>query len=166
MIETPEGDEQREDTTLAVFMAVAVVEAFLNIFFRVVVSEPDYAVHEARLLDDLKRRRSLDYKLRNWPKTTLGTELNLFSGVGADFVALKERRNGLAHFTSSHESKRLPGIVIQGLAGTSVYDDLTVAHAIQALAVAEGIVLEVFRLRGIPEENLGGAMHLWTGRVP
>lgn len=115
--ETPEGDAQREDTTLAVFMAVAVVEAFLNIFFRGVVSEPDYAVHEARLLDDLKRRRSLDFKLRKWPKDILGSELNLTSGIGPDFIALKERRNGLAHFTSSHQSVTLPGIVIKGLGG-------------------------------------------------
>jgi hypothetical protein len=161
----PEGDEQREDTTLAIFMAIAVVEAFVNIFFRVVVSEPDYAVHEGRLLDDLRRRKSLDYKLRNWPTTILGGEFNLSSGVGTEFVALKERRNGLAHFTSSHQSVTLPGFVIQGLAGTSIYDDLTAADAVQALAIAEAVVQEVFRLRGIPKGRLGGAMHLWTGRV-
>jgi hypothetical protein len=56
--------------------------------------------------------------------------------------------------------------VIQGLADTSVVDTLTLAAAVNALDVAEGMVRELCRLRGTPEHRLPHALHLWTGRVP
>ncbi len=57
-------------------------------------------------------------------------------------------------------------MTIQGLADTTVYDSLEVADAEKALEVAEGMVAELFRLRGMPETQIPGALHQWTGKVP
>ena len=158
--------ELKQDTALCIMLAVTVVEAFLNIFFRVVVSEPGFTQHKQRVLDDLDKRRSLDRKLRTWPAEVLGKGLDFTAPTPKAFLALKERRNALMHFTSSHETLNLPGVVIQGLADTSVVDTLTLADAAHALEAAEGMVRELCRLRGTPEHQLPHALHLWTGRVP
>jgi hypothetical protein len=69
------------------------------------------------------------------------------------------------HFTSTHQTVSLPGIEIHGAADTSVFDDLTVKDAEKGVEIAEGMVEELCRLRGLPEEKIGQALHLWTGRV-
>ena len=80
---------------------------------------------------------------------------------------LKKRRNELMHFTSSHATVNLPdGSTLHGLVDISVFDALTVADAVSALDLAEGMVEELFLLRGIPERQLPHALHAWTGKVP
>ncbi len=157
--------ERKQDTALCILLAVTVVEAFLNIFFRVIVSEAGFTQHEQRLLDDLNKRRSLDYKLRNWPRRVLGKGLDFTAAIPKAFLELKDRRNALMHFTSTHQTVSLPGIEIHGAADTSVFDDLTVKDAEKGVEIAEGMVEELCRLRGLPEEKIGQALHLWTGRV-
>ena len=156
----------KQDAALCIMVAVTVVEAFLNTFFRVVVSEPGFTQHKQRVIQDLDKRRSLDHKLRNWPGDILGKALDFTAPTPKAFLALKDRRNALMHFTSSHKTIRLPGVEIQGLADTSVLDTLTLSDARNALEVAEGMVCELFRLRGTPEDQLPDALHMWTGRVP
>lgn len=158
--------EAKQDIALCVMLAVTVVEAFLNLFFRVVVSESEFTEHEQHVIDDLEKRKSLDHKLKTWPGEILGQPLDFSAPTPKAFLALKVRRNALMHITSSHETVDLPGIVIHGLADTSVIDTLTVDHAVNALSVAEDMVCEFLRLRGIPEDKLPHALHTWTGKVP
>jgi hypothetical protein len=143
---------------------VTVVETFLNALFRVVVSESQFEKHAQLVLADLKKRRSLDYKLRTWPNKVLGKSLNFEAPGPKAFLALKERRNDLVHFTSSHETVIVPGVQIRGLADTSAFDDLALIHATRALEAAEEMVRELFRLRGIREVQLPLALHAWTGK--
>lgn len=164
--QTSDDTVLKQDAAICIMLAVTVVEAFLNVFFRVVVSEQGFMHHEQRLLKDFKSRRSLDYKLKNWPPDILGSSLELTLPTPKAFMALKERRNALMHFTSSHETINVPGATIQGLADTTAFDSLTARDAADALAVAEGMVSEVFRLKGITEEQLPYALQLWTGKVP
>ncbi len=156
----------RQNVALSILLSVTVVEAFLNIFFRVVVSEKGFVQHKQRVLDDLSQRKSLDYKLRHWPITILGKALNSRAPVPKAFRDLKNQRNSLMHFTSTHESMKLSGIAIHGLADTAVFDNLQVADAIKALDLAEGMLCELFRLKGTPEPQLKHLLHLWTGKVP
>ncbi len=163
------GDERaiREDVALCVILAVTIVEAFMNIFFRVVVSESDFTKHEKGILDDLRKRKTLDHKLRKWPRRIFGKPLNFATGTPKAFLALKERRNDLMHFTSSHTTIiPEPGIIIHGLADMSAFDTLTPSDAISALDLAEGIIRDLLQLRGIPESQLPQALHMWTGKVP
>lgn len=158
--------ERNQEIALCLFMSVTIVEAFLNIFFRVIVSRPAFVKYENLVLLYLNNRRSLDYKLKHWPKNILGRELNLQSGIGKDFMDLKEKRNQLMHFTSSHQSFNIPGISIHGLADTSVFDNLKINDARFALDVAEGMLIELFRLRGVSEKSIPHELHYWTGKVP
>lgn len=163
------GDESaiREDVALCVILAVTIVEAFLNIFFRVVVSEPDFTKHEKCILDDLKKRKTLAHKLETWPKKIFGKPLDFAAPTPKAFRALMERRNNLMHFTSSHTTIIPgPGIIIHGLADTSVFDTLTPSDAASALDLAEGMIRDLCRLRGIPEHQLPHELHMWTGKVP
>jgi hypothetical protein len=156
----------KENVVLSVILAVAIVEAFLNVLFRVLVSEPNFMKHEQRVLADLKKRKSLDYKLKNWPKEILGKSLDFEASAPKAFLALKEHRNKLMHFTSSHQTVILPGTEIQGLSDTSAFDSLSLADAVNALEIAESMVCALLRLRGVPEDRLPHAIHLWTGRIP
>lgn len=55
---------------------------------------------------------------------------------------------------------------ICGLTDTTVYEMLSVEDAISAVATAEGILEEIFKLRGVLQESIPQHMHLWTGKVP
>ncbi|MDZ4056291.1 MAG: hypothetical protein U1D69_04880 [Polynucleobacter sp.] len=159
--------ETRQDAAVAVILAVQCVEVFLNIFFRVLVSEPSYSDAELRICRDLKNPRfGLDRKIKEWPLAVLGRRLELGLGIGQRFVALKDTRHRLMHFTSSHQTISIPGVEIHGLADISVYSELSVETALEALRTAEDFLCEVFMLRGITEDNLPHAMHSWTGQPP
>ena len=156
----------KQNVALAILLSVTVVEAFVNIFFRVLVSEDGFTNHKRRVLGDLNRRMSLDYKLKTWPKIILGNELNFEASIPKRFLDLKKRRNSLMHFTSTHGSFQLSRIDIHGLANTTVFDSLRTTDAAEALELAEGMICEFFRLRGVTEQQLKHALHAWTGKVP
>lgn len=165
LTQNPNQDEVRQDAAMAIVLAVQCVEVFLNIFFRVVVSEPDFSKSADRICADLKDPRvGIDRKLKDWPKVVFGQKLELGHGAGQRFLVLKDMRHRLMHFTSSHQKMEHDGIVIQGLADTTVYDNLKVESATQALRTAEDFLCEVFRLRGIAVDALPHALHSWTGK--
>lgn len=164
-----EQDESviKENVALCVMLAVTVDEAFLNCFFRVVIGEQGFAKNEGLILKDLKKRKSLNYKLDTWPEMVFGKALDFDAPTPKAFRALMYGRNDLIHFTSSHTTVNLPdGVILHGLVDISVFDALTVADAVCALDLAEGMVRELFLLRGIPERELPHALHSRTGKVP
>ena len=159
--------EIRQDVAVAIILAVQCVEVFLNVYFRVLVSEEDFADKEKQIIADLENPRfGLECKIRDWPEKVFGKKLNLGEGAGQRFIALKNLRNRLVHFTSSHQTIEIPGIAIQGLADISAYQSLSAQTALDALFTSEDFLCEVFSLRGIDSENLSHALHSWTGRVP
>lgn len=159
-------DEAREFTALCVILGVTVVEAFLNSYFRVLVSEPMFSQHQERIVNDLKGRRSLEFKLRNWPPAVFGRAIDRGLAEAQAFDALKTRRNRLMHFTSSHEALSGPDLDLHGLADISVFATLVPADAANALRTAEDMILLFLRLRGTPEHRLPHELHVWTGKMP
>ena len=165
----PEQDESalRQDAALCVILAVQCVEVFFNVYFRVLISEPNYAHAAEKISADLASTQcGLDRKIKDWPLLVFGKKLPLGEGAGQRFVALKDLRHKLMHFTSSHETFSMPGIAIHGLADTSAYQSLSGKAAIEALHTAEAFLCEVFAMRGIPPEQFPDALHSWTGRPP
>jgi len=158
--------ERKQEIALSIFLAVAIVESFLNMYSRVIIEEMDNVGLKEEFLRDLESRKPLDYKIKKWPKRILGTSVDLSTGVGRDFVSLKEKRNTLTHFVSSHEQIEIENILIKGLADISVYNELTFNDAQFALKTAEGILEEIFRCRGIKKEDIPHMMHQWAGKVP
>jgi hypothetical protein len=159
--------EIRQDAAISIILAVQCVEVFLNIYFRVLVSEAAFAHAAEQVTSDLQNPRfGLDSKLKDWPELVFGKRLNLSEGVGQRFIALKSLRIRLMHFTSTHQTIEIPGVAIHGLADVSAYQSLSAQSALDALYTSEDFLCEVFALRGITPENLPHALHSWTGKVP
>lgn len=157
--------EQKGHVAICIFLAITIIDSFVNLFFRLVVSESQFNIHEQRVLNDLLNRKSLDYKIRNWPEDILGNDIDWNCGIGKEFMDLKELRNELVHFTSSHSKLEINGIKINGLSDTSRFDNLSTKDAISALTIAEGVIAEIFRIRGYSEEEIKHELHFWTGKV-
>ena len=161
-------DHRNQDIHVCLLLSVATVETFLNMFFRIVVEEPGYTQHKTRFLKDVSPPfLSLEGKLRKWPKDILGNPLDLESGIGKAFRALKDKRNALMHLTSSHDTLSLPGnVTITGLVNTEAFSNLAVEDAIKSIDTIERFIEEIFRLKGAPPEHIAGNLHFWTGKVP
>ena len=151
---------------LCIFQSITTVETFLNLYFRVIVSEKEFKRHEKYFLKTIEDRKSLEYKLNNWPKMILGHSLDLDTGIGKAFVELKKLRNSLMHFVSSHETVKIPNMEIQGLANIDHFQNLRIEDAKNALTVAEKFLCEIFRLRGIKEEGFNYMLRLWSAKAP
>ncbi|MEE9338247.1 MAG: hypothetical protein V3U87_09220 [Methylococcaceae bacterium] len=154
---------KKEDAALCVITAITVVEVFLNVYFRILISEKSYKHAEEKIQNDLKRQVSLDRKLKEWPEEAFGKKINFGSGAGQKFMELKDLRNRLVHFSSTWETIEMSGVTIHGLADTSAFESLGDHSAIQSLKTTEEFLVEVFRLRGIKEADIPGALHSWTG---
>ena len=154
----------RQDSALCIILSVQCVEVFFNMYFRTLASESEFTHASERLLVDLKNTRfGLEQKIKQWPELVFGKKLSLDKAAGQEFVALKDLRHKLMHFSSSHESIVLQGIAIHGLANASVYDSLTAKSAFEALHTAEAFICQVFNLRGASPEKQKQNLLLWTG---
>lgn len=160
-------DAERQDAALCVILAVQSVEVFFNVYFRVLVSESSFAHARVRVCRDLENRRfGLERKVNEWPSVVFGKKLDLDHGAGKRFCLLKNLRNELTHFKSSHETLSGANITIHGLADTSAYSSLTTESADEALNTAQAFIYDVFTLRGLTREKLPHHWHLWTGEPP
>lgn len=161
------GAVKKQEIALALFLAVSVVETFINAFFRVVVEEDDYRVHRERVLKDIERRVSLEAKIKEWPKKVLGRRLDHSTPNVKRFLDLKNHRNALMHFVSSHETVELPGpVYIHGMADMSVFETLSPESAAEYPAIIKNFAFEIFTARGIAEERLPHSFHRWFGEPP
>jgi hypothetical protein len=164
--------QQKDEIVLSLFLAVAAVEIFVNIYFRVLVSQDGFQKHEQMVFDDLNVNspggpRGLDYKLRHWPAKILGgRSLAWQAGSAKEFYEIRDIRNALMHFTSSHETATFPNMIVEGMANTTIYDALTPQDASKALNAAEGIVAEILLRSGWTTEQIPQGLHSWTGKVP
>lgn len=164
--QTEREPEQRQETAMCIIMAVTIVEIFLNLYLRIVIEENGFSKNKTQVLKDMNGRCSLDKKLKTWPQLIFGKKLRLESGPGKDFMDLKRLRNNLVHFKSSWETINFPGVVINGMANTTDYNCLKPSDAENAVMVAENMLAEIFRLRGMTEQQISYALHLWAAKVP
>lgn len=163
--DSPMADVARQQAALAVIMSVTVVEVFLNIWFRIRVEESGSARDRSSLMDDLSKRKSLDFKLKTWPRRYLSKPIDPQSESWAAFSKVKELRNKIVHFTSSHHSVDIGQLKIHGMVDTTAYDALQGAHAIEAVWAADDLISEIFRLAGCSDVEIRSLMHLWTGAI-
>lgn len=157
---------KKQDAALCVILSVTGVEVFLNVYFRILISEEPYKHAKQRILKDLDNQALLGRKLEDWPHIVFGEKIKFGSGIGQKFSKLKNLRNKLVHFSSTHESIEVPGITINGMADTTAFNSLNEHASNEALETAEKFICEIFRLRGIEEKDICHALHLWTGKVP
>ena len=152
-------------SAVTILMSVAAVEAYINIFGRMWVEQIPGFVHAKKILDDLKNRKFITYKIRTWPKFFFGKNLDLAHGGGRDFLELIEKRNYLLHFTSDYHTLQFENVTIKGLVDSTVFDSLTAADAVDAICKAEGFIEAWIRLQRLEEYNVVNATASWTGKM-
>ena len=162
----PDGDERKQEIAACLILSVTAVEAFTNVYFRVVISEPEFASKAPLVKKGLGSLMSVKDKLTKWTQELFGTALDVSGGIGKSFVDLNTHRNKLVHFKSSHTSISFSNVHFDGMADITAFSSLSPIHAESALATAEGILREVFKLYGIPAAQIPHMMHSWTGKVP
>jgi hypothetical protein len=162
--EVEDIQHSRRLAAMATIQAVTAVEVFMNLWFRAFVEDrKDEDLHGA-LLRDLKAKTSLERRLATWPKKYLGTKLDLREGPGGDFVRLKNIRNSIVHFHTTHETVRAPQLIMHGLADTTEYDALNSNSAQSALAIVEEFVAEIFRLAQFDAATSENALAAWIAK--
>lgn len=158
---------QKEDAAQCLMLSVTVVDAFLNVYFQVLVNTDKYTFAKSEIDSGLKRKIPIDRKIKEWPKLLFDKSINLGKGAGQKFMDIKGKRNSLVHFSSSYETLELPdNVFIHGLADISFYESLTSDDALAALNATENFLREVFKVSGHSEESVHHCMHLWAGIVP
>lgn len=165
------SDLQKDKISLLLILAINTVETFINVYFRVLIEQDQYSDSKEMVLSDLSHDNGsnalgLKSKLNNWPPKVLKKSVNWSSGVGAEFDKLRETRNKLMHFTSSHETFSHGQVSVNGLTDTSVFDNLSVNDAFNAYHVTFGFIEYILRIAGTDIEQLPHAMHHWAGIVP
>lgn len=159
-----DGDK-RAKTAVVVLMAVAAVEAYINIFGRMWAEQSPEFAHAEIIRNDLKRRKSITGKIRAWPKLFFNKELDLLQGAGKDFLDLIARRNQLMHFTSDYHTLQLENVTIKGMMDVTLFDSLAPKDAEEAIYVAEGFIEAWIRLQGLEENHVKSATATWTGNI-
>lgn len=162
----PDSDERKQDVAVCVILSITAIEAFMNVYFRVVVAQPSFAASLAKIEADLKAQVPLTAKFKAWPRLIFGKQFDMASKAGLAFDALRQRRNKLVHFTSTRETIAIRDTSIHGVADMTAFDTLSPADAAHAVQTAEAVVSEIFLLAGIPNEQLPHMLHGWTGKLP
>lgn len=157
----------RQDVLICLMLAYGAAETFVNVFFRTLVEQPGHSKHRRFVLEALERRTGLEKKLKTFPAKVLGVRLDPSKPTVAPFYEIKELRNQLMHFTTSHQTYEMPdGVRIHGLADTTAYHRLSSETAMRSMEATEGLLAELLRLAGVPEQNIPHGLHQWTGKPP
>jgi len=164
-------EAQKDKISILLMLAVNTVEIFINVYFRVLVEENEFSQLREMVLSDLshddgQNALGLKSKLNHWPPKVLGRSIAWQKGVGAEFEALRLQRNKLMHFTSNYESFSFENVTINGLADTSVFDDLEAIDAREAYRITIEFIEYILKLRSVSDEQILHDIHYWTGIVP
>lgn len=149
-----------------VFTAVAITEAFLNIYFRILAEETSCSSCREQTIKELDENISLDRKIRTWPKRFFDKGIDFSQGIGQRFMNFKKLRNNLMHFRSSYDTVKTFDGEIRGLVDLACYETLDQNIAWEAIDIAEGVITEIFKLKGANDDQIGHYLHQWTGKVP
>ncbi len=139
--------EKRENNLLVILMAVTTVETFYNIYFSILVSNPNYLEYKERILGDIKNSKyPFEKKLKEWPILLFKKNIEFGKGIGQKFAKLKEIRNKLLHFLPDYKSIEITNLKIESVLDISVYEDL-----------------DKFDATNCPKEKIGHQIHIWFG---
>lgn len=164
--ETELEEDMRAKAAVAILISVSSVEAYVNIFARLLLAQDPDFTHAERIRSDLRAKKSLLSKLQYWPQLFFGKSIDFGKDIGQKFRALLDQRNRLMHFSSESHEFEFENVIIKGLVDTTVFDNLTAQDAEAAAITAEEFIEHLLRLQGLPEENIPHALHHWVGRPP
>lgn len=153
----------RQNVLLCILLSVVVVETFLNQFFQDLVLKAPYRGHKVFISNGLKSRLSIDRKIKRWPEKVLGNKLNIETGIGKQFIELKDLRNRLMHF-SMLGNVNIDGKEFDAFSDISFYESLKISDALNASNVAEETIYEILMLSGFTGDTLKSQFLKWTGK--
>lgn len=157
--------DRRSKSAVSVLMAVAAVEAYINIFGRMWIEQAPDFINAGEIIEDLNKRKPITHKIKTWPKLFFGKGLDLSAGIGQDVLELIEKRNRLMHFTSDYHTLQFENITIKGLIDITAFDSLAPKDAEEAIYIAEGFIEAWIRLQGLQENHVKSATASWTGNI-
>ena len=157
--------DRRSKSAVSVLMAVAAVEAYINIFGRMWISQIPNFINAGKIVEDLNKRKPITHKIKTWPKLFFGKGIDLSEGIGHDFLELIETRNRLMHFTSDYHTVQFENVTIKGLIDITAFESLTPEDAEEAIYIAEGFIEAWIRLQGFQEHHVKSATAHWTGNL-
>ncbi len=154
-----------QDAMAAVFIGVNVVEAFMNIYFKVHAEENSTFTWYTTIISDLSKNSfGLGAKMIKWPKLCFGQVLDNKDPRYVEFEALKSLRNGLTHFKTSHTIiAPIPGVTIQGLSDLSLVGHLDADMPGRAVSAVIGFVELILEAHGFSPEQVSMASRSWIG---
>ncbi len=164
-------DERRDlveqDGLLAVFLGINAIEAFVNIFFRVVAEETEFAHAKEQILKELESRGfPLHKKIQKWPQLAFGKSIDEDDPRWANFISLRDRRNAFMHFKTTHDSIDLPGnVTVSGLADLSIFAELDEETPWKTLMCVRQIVEALGECRGVKTKDMPAFIHHWLGII-
>lgn len=150
---------------VSVFLGTNLIEAFTNIFFRVVAGEAEFHHATKKIFEGLNDRRfPLRKKLIEWPDRAFSRSIDKNDPRWKNFEALSNRRNKFTHFKSSHETVELePNVIVAGLVDISLFRELSETTPEEVLECVKDVVDMVGECRGLEASQLPGFRHRWLG---
>ena len=77
--------DRRSKSAVSILMAVAAVEAYINIFGRMWIEQTPDFINAGKIVEDLNKRKSITHKIKTWPTLFFGKGLDLSGGIGQAF---------------------------------------------------------------------------------
>lgn len=150
---------------VAVFIGMTVIEAFTNIYGRIVADEAEFAAGQPEIMRMLGSTRCpTGVKLLTLGRV-FGHPLDERDERWREFHRLREMRNEFVHFRSIHQTLNLPGFSLAGTVETTQFAALSHETPHWAFECVRGVIAMVGEARGIPASQLRGFVHGWTGVV-
>ena len=155
----------QQNSLSSVFIAMSTIEAFTNIFFRIVADETESPTVKSEILNGLEShgRPYTEEKLRRWPQLAFGHAVNTDDERWKAFDAFRQKRNRLTHFKASHTTLVTAGITIAGLVDPADLLALDAGTPLEALRCVYGIVELVGEACGISANQIPSFLHSWLG---
>ena len=165
---TEDKDAIQRDVFICFLLGIAIVETFISAYFQVFAEGNNNLEHKEKFYVAFNSRSmSFDKKINMWLKLFFSKEIDPNEPAAKEFSELKKKRNHLTHFKRTYSTLPFSGATtISGLADTTDYNNLTINDALQTRKTVENYVEYVFRLSGVPEENIPFMLQSWIGKFP
>lgn len=134
---------------MSVFMAVACIETFLNLYFRQLVEFPKYSNMKEEVLKQIKY--GLEQKLKELPRLFFGKNL-LESIAGINFHEYRNIRNGILHYKHTCEELVWTGFKITGLTDSTIIHNLDAKYIWESKRVVRELISEILIYSGCNPE--------------
>ena len=154
-----DNEKIKQKTVLTIFLALNLIETFINSYFRLVAERIGDPVKKKKMIEDINKE-GIEWKIKNWPGLN---KIDYGKGIGQKFKKLKGLRNDLVHYKPTYERVRTFDGELEGLTDTRIYDHLEKDQAGKLLKTVEDFINEIlrFNLRGVKEQSIA----IWLGKT-